>query len=260
MYGFSGIPSEFLAGGVSNLDSDAMAFLRAAQIIDPRITYAVNRLVIDLKRLGVWDKIHCLYPFVGASAAPHRLNLKAPASNLLTYFSTPIHNTGGFTPIGGSASTNFLASSLDPVSYAIGYYSRTPHNIGAGAFMGAATGVGGLPGISIAYTSTNLQGVGTNQTVSRVSGINDSVGFQIMSRSAADSLRLYRNGNVIATNNTIPSGALPANAITVGTQSGLLPIRSSSGLAFISRGLTDSEVWGLTQAVQIFQNAMQRAV
>jgi hypothetical protein len=263
MYGFGYIPHGLIVGGFSGLDTHAALFLRTARITDERITYAINRLVMDLKRLNLWDKIHCLYPFVGAAATPHTINLKAPASNALAYAGgTFTHSTGGVVGTGSlSATTGFLCSSLAADSYSVGFYARTQATeAGSRIYIGAATGVGGTPGVWIAYTGSALSLVGTNQTASRTLGIRNSVGFIIGSRTSLTDLALYRNGDQLATNTGTASGSLPATAISVFSLAGLLPTPSTCGLAFIGKGLTHPEVWNLTQAVQNFENILQRAV
>lgn len=50
-----------------------------------QIKTSVTRLVLDLKSKYLWDKIVCLYPFVGGTSESHKWNLKNTATYSLSY-------------------------------------------------------------------------------------------------------------------------------------------------------------------------------
>lgn len=53
--------------------------------IGDQIRTSVTRLVCDLKSKYLWDKIVCLYPFVGGVSESHKWNLKNPDTYPLSY-------------------------------------------------------------------------------------------------------------------------------------------------------------------------------
>ena len=87
-----------MAGGIP-LDPDAQAFLNAAGITDATITTAIDTLVIQLKAIGVWNKMKAIYPFVGGTATTHKFNLKNPADTnaafRLVFFGGVTHDNTG---------------------------------------------------------------------------------------------------------------------------------------------------------------------
>jgi hypothetical protein len=262
MFGFPLVANSHIAGGFSNLDRDAELFLKAALITDARCTYAVNTFVMNLKRFNLWNKINCLYGFVGATHAAHRLNMKNPLANTLSHSAAAYTNgIEGITGTGATTFTNFLASQLSADSYSIGFYNRTQPTAGASqVFMGAATGIGGLPRIDLNYTSIAMTGVGTNQSVSKTISLRDTIGFHVLSRTSLTELSLYRNAELSAVNRTAATGSPPSSNISLFSLGGLLVTRSTCGLAFIGSGLSQTDVYNLNWAVQIFENSLQRQV
>jgi hypothetical protein len=87
----------------SGFDADAQAFLTAAAITDDTQKSAVNTLVRDLKRFGLWTKIKAFYPFVGGTAASHKLNLIDPRDTDTAYRLT---FSGGWTHTSMGAQCN----------------------------------------------------------------------------------------------------------------------------------------------------------
>ena len=47
-------------------------------INNAQIANAVNNLVLDLKKYGLWTKMKAIYPIVGGNAWSHKFNLKDP--------------------------------------------------------------------------------------------------------------------------------------------------------------------------------------
>ena len=83
----------------SGLDVSATAFSNASGITDATQKSAINTLVKDLKRFGLWSKIKAFYPFVGGTAESHKWNLIDPrdldAAYRLTFSGGWTHNTSG---------------------------------------------------------------------------------------------------------------------------------------------------------------------
>jgi hypothetical protein len=82
-------------------DPDANAFIVAAGISNPVQANAINELVIQLKAKSLWTVFDVIYPFVGGTAAAHKLNLKDPldedASFRLNFIGSWTHDSMGAT-------------------------------------------------------------------------------------------------------------------------------------------------------------------
>lgn len=96
------------------LDVDATAFSTAAGLTDSIQKSAINTLVKDLKRYGIWTKIKAFYPFVGGSASSHKFNLKDPrdldAAYRLTFSGGWIHDANGAKCNGSNTSADTFLS------------------------------------------------------------------------------------------------------------------------------------------------------
>jgi hypothetical protein len=107
------------------LDTDATAFSLAAGLTDTTQKSAVNTLVKDLKRYGLWTKIKAFYPFVGGNAESHRLNLVNTQIYSLTFSGGWIHDSNGVKSNG----SNTIADTQLNLRSAFGANS-TEHNFG----------------------------------------------------------------------------------------------------------------------------------
>ena len=87
----------------SGYDADAEAFITSASLTDVTQKAAVNTLVNDLKRFGLWTKIKAFYPFVGGNAESHKWNLKDPRDSNDAYRLT---FAGGWTHTSMGVKTN----------------------------------------------------------------------------------------------------------------------------------------------------------
>lgn len=112
-------------------DSDALAFLEAAQITDSTTVFAVNNLVIDLKEATLWDKFIAIYPFVGGTAFTQKWNLKNPQDTneayRLTFSGGITHSLDGIQGNGtdGFYNTHISGSVLSQNDTSMFIYSRT---------------------------------------------------------------------------------------------------------------------------------------
>ena len=107
------------------LDANATAFFNAAGITDTTQKNAVNTLVKDLKRFGLWDKIKAFYPFVGGSATTHKWNLTNTQTYGLTFSGGWIHDSNGVKSNG----SNTIADTQLNLRGAFGATS-SEHNFG----------------------------------------------------------------------------------------------------------------------------------
>lgn len=96
------------------LDASATAFINAAGLTDVTQKSAVNTLVKDLKRFGLWSKIKAFYPFVGGTATTHKWNLVDPrdldAAYRLTFSGGWTHDSMGAQCNGTNTTSNTYLS------------------------------------------------------------------------------------------------------------------------------------------------------
>lgn len=96
------------------LDISATSFINVSGLTDVTQKSAVNTLVKDLKRFGLWDKIKAFYPFVGGSAESHKWNLKDPRNTndayRLTFSGGWTHSSTGVKCNGSNTSADTFLS------------------------------------------------------------------------------------------------------------------------------------------------------
>lgn len=74
---------------LGDMDTDAYAYLTAANIEDETMQSKINTMVTSLKAEGLWDKIDALYPMVGSTFEQMSYNLKDPTTYQLKTSGTP---------------------------------------------------------------------------------------------------------------------------------------------------------------------------
>jgi hypothetical protein len=256
------------SGGVI-YDTDALAFITAANITDTTQKNAVNKLVVDLKAYSLWAKMKAIYPFLGGTASSHRFNLKAPTTNASDFYGTFVgggtHSSTGYLPNGstGYMNTNLTPStSLSQNSTHVSYYSRT-NNILGGVDVGTRNATATLTGIlndtdSKIYFRINRSA----GTANSIMAIADSRLFYILNRTSSTQELLFTN----ATKNTFSanSSGLSTFPIFLGAlnDSGVAKFFGSKECAFasIGDGLTDTDASNLYTAVQAFNTTLSRNV
>jgi hypothetical protein len=261
-----GILARTASGG--GVDPDAQAFITAASITDPTEQSAINQLVVDLKGYSIWTKMKALYPFVGGTASQHKWNLKDPrdldAAFRIVFNGGITHSSNGvqFGGVNCFGNTNFIPSTVTAQnSFAFGLYSRT-NTDGVIQDMGS-TGNGAV------YTELQLRNANEfkgviNSSLTRIVSTNtNSQGFYTMSRTAATTIKNYKNGTLLTTAATSSIGNVNA-AIYIGgfnNQGGLqFPSNRQYSFSYISDGLTDTEASNFYTAVQEFQTTLGRQV
>jgi len=251
-------------------DADALAFISAAAITSPTQKSAIDKLVVDLKGYGIWSKMKAIYPFVGGTAAQHKFNLKNPvdsdAAFRLVFNGGWTHSSNGALPNGTNAYANTFVShsSILPLnSFNYGYYSR-----------GTSTAFSELMGsyeLNLRYTQLCVNDPASNLTgdafsiSSRISAVNlNFSGLLSYGRLNANSLSIYRNGNVLNTSVAAVTGLAPVPNVYIGALNylGNASFFTTLPCAFshISDGLTDTEAANYYTAVQTFQTTLSRNV
>ena len=256
-------------------DTDAQAFLNAANITSFQQASAVNKLVVDLKAAGVWTKMKAIYPFVGGSAASHKFNLKDPrdldAAYRLVFNGGWTHTGTGALPNGttGYADTKMNANStnFDYQSMSATFYSRTNNSLSVND-IGVQTGSSkrfielNIKEGNLSYMALSHQGISYLNFTN-----NDSRGFYHSNRIDSNTIKLYKNGTNVATGtqtstNIYGEYSVYISALNARHNNNQVLYFSNREVSFttLGSGLTDAEATSLYNAVQTYQTALGRAV
>ena len=261
---------------VASGDADALAFFTAAGITDTTQKSAVNTLVTDLKAANIWTKMKALYPFVGGTAAQHRFNLKDPrtvsAAFYLDFIGGMTHSSLGVIPNGTTSYANpfFTGTTFTSVNNAhISYYSQTSTETNVNATeAGCYDSVDKEVALIIRRPNSMSYGVLFNETY-YTSGTNtDARGLSLISRTANNSLKHYKNNTIFSTATGInASSSLPSNNVFLFTSGnltnnadGLFATNKISSFISLGDGLTDTEAANFYTAVQNYNTTLNRQV
>jgi len=137
---------------VSQIDTDAQAFITAAGITDATQIAAINRLVKNYKGVGdlnasvdLWTGESIIYPMVGGTAATCKFNLKNPvdsdAANRISFIGGWTFDANGPTPNGTNAyaRTFFIPNTLGQNNASLSFYSRS-NSSGPSYALGCSVG------------------------------------------------------------------------------------------------------------------------
>jgi hypothetical protein len=253
-------------------DTDALAFITAANITDTTQKNAINQLVLDLKSYGVWTKMKALYPFVGGTAITHKYNLKDPrdldAAYRLQFVNGWTHSSTGAKPNGidAYADTKLNENSVMTLGNEhISTYLRT--NVQGlfadiGVWLNAYNyGTQILPRFTYPFTYDTYIGY-VNDTSNSYFSNNDSRGFFISNRISTTHLKLQKNStiNTFSVNSINKINAnfwIGARNIDI---NGHLYSPREQAFASIGDGLTDTEATNFYTAVQKYQTTLVRQV
>jgi hypothetical protein len=209
-----------------------------------------------------------LYPFVGGTASQHKFNLKNPldtdAAFRLVFNGGATHSVNGYQPNGtnGYADTKFIPSVNQNLnSNGLGVYitqnsSGRPDPIIMGSFNGT------LQASLLVSTSTNLATRLNGNTVSNA--ITGGLGSFDIQKTSSTVTKIYKNGILLNTGNS--GGTLPIvnNFIGtmnyIGTPYGDGCVNSQFRFAYLSDGLSDTEIANLRTSVQTFQTTLGRSI
>lgn len=251
-------------------DTDALAFINAANITNTTQKLAINDLVKDLKTAGIWAKCYAIYPFVGGTAFSHKWNLKDPRDLngvfRLTFNGGISHSSNGIqgNGVNGEANTwfdtqwtgftnnnhitTYILSDIDENAVDMGFYTPTYQ-----------TGLHNLSKFSNISTIFNY----INNSYSTFSN-TDARGFYINTRTSNSLSKVYKNEllkNTITGTTSLPFIQTYLRICARGNASyGVEGYYSSKkiGFASIGAGLTDTEALNYNTAVQKFQIAIGR--
>jgi hypothetical protein len=254
-----------MSGGIS-LDPDAQAFLSAAGITNATITTAIDTLVIQLKAIGVWNKMKALYPFVGGTATTHKFNLKNPidsnAAFRLLFSGGWTHSANGALPNGTNAYADTFFSPNTSLTISSAHFSKYNRNNDLTGIK-----VDGSSEVPSSQTFFQQNYTGANACIGDVASLaiyipSDTRGLIAITRTASNAVKVFRNGIQIASN-TSTITQIPTRTVFIGGRNdgGLMfPNSYEAAFASIGDGLTDTESANYYTAVQAFQTTLSRQV
>jgi hypothetical protein len=250
---------------VKDLDADAAAFFARVTFAGGTLTIteqaAIESLVFDLKRDGIWTKMKAIYPMVGASAAACAQNLKS-ASFTGTFNGGWVFSSNG---IQGNGSNTFLNTFLVPnvvMNFNSQSYFIYKTAGQSGDFMSEFGAVnGGFEGVQMfinnGYNTINEFVLNGTFTISLLGGA------YILNRNNSNDKKLFRNGTLVQTITSAASNYTLPNLYLGGrNRGGANEAPSNTQTRFFSTGdgLTDTEASNFYTAVQAFQTTLSRQI
>ena len=250
-------PRDYSVSGGVTYDADALAYFNAnTAITSTADKNAINTFYLGLKSDGIYTKIQAMYLPLWSSASANKWNLKNPldtnAAYRLSFTTGWTHTSSGITPNGTST---FAETFFNPRNNAtlynqhLSYYSRTQTATGTntdiGAFQNSAPDVY-VNSIAV-FRSDNISvgNINSNDTTRLTPSETDGRGYYILSRTANNSLKLYKNNTTKATSTTTTTLINPNLGITIGglNVDGTVSQYSNKQCAFcsIGDGLTDTQ-------------------
>jgi hypothetical protein len=253
----------------SDWDVDAGAFCRTLNL-PARLAIELNELVFNLKQAGLWSKTKSIFPFIGCdfggsyAAARDVRNL----SNLNTFQGGWTFSKTGAKPNGVNALLNTAwgpNANLSPFSHHLSYYSRTQNTV-AGYFLGSSSNFNVNPRCSFYFVNPDSFRSYSHSSQFNVSAGGSSTGFLLVSRTANNVQKIYRNGaQTGSTDTSTVSGSYPTASILIGAANTGVNTGQAFGdkecaFASMGDGLTDAEVARLNSIVQSYLTRLCRIV
>jgi hypothetical protein len=246
-----------------DFDADAQAFFDRVTTAGGTLTTtektAVDTLVIALKADGIWTKMKAIYPMVGASAAACAQNLKS-SSFTGTFSSGWTFASTGATPNGTSAyfDTTLIPSIILPFpSLHFSKYNRNNDLIGNktdGVFQSNISSF-----VQINYSAGFAIAGSVNAAVTY--SPSSTTGFFIITRTATNSLILFRNNINIGSTSSLQPVEFPNLEIHIGRRNpGAFYNSYECALSSIGEGLNNTESSNFYTHVQAFQTTLSRQV
>lgn len=227
---------------------------------------ALEQLSEGISKIGR-GKFLVVYPFIGASAATHALNLMS-SSYGITWAGGLTHDANGVAPNGttGEGNCNF-ADALRPANFSFSLYVRTVPAVGL-LYFGWAQ-----------YASTTCYGIGawTNSAASwagrwdyagdppgadtATGSVTPATRLISSTRKAIDDHRLYRDGGLVTTN-VVPQVQAASGWPCYFFRDGPASYHGAGGYCFahIGEALSAAEHVTLAAAVQAAQTTLSRNV
>ncbi len=266
----------------SGYDTDAEAFITSASLTDVTQKAAVNTLVNDLKRFGLWTKIKAFYPFVGGNATSHKFNLKDPRDSndayRLTFSGGWTHSSMGIKGNNSNtvANTNLSLRTVfgaTSTEHSLGIYiNENPSGMSYRSDIGAADGgfnfgsgaQSGIIGLFNTNTIVYAADIPSDQWLSfNFSPPSSVLGLTELKRYKSNYAANFLNGLEVYNRRTTTSTTLynPVNPVTIGNVaatnwSAFSTNRYSSG--YISSALSSLDSYLMYIAIQKFNSTLNR--
>ena len=252
-------------GTPMTIDQDSTNFIIASGLSDSVQISAIETLVSDLKTYGLWTKMRAIYPFVGGSAASHKLNLKDPrnlnAAYRLVFYGGWTHTSTGAKPNGttGYADT-FLNSNVlgqNDLSFSSYLGSDNTNEPNASCSIGAYLGRWG----SGIYPGTNTGSVTFyfNGGSNTYGNENTTRGMYMASKTSSFSFTHVRGIKADKSFTTTTQVTSSFKVSKAGDWSGDYNPQEQRFI-HIGDGLTDTEAANFYTAVQKFNTTLGRQI
>ena len=234
---------------------------------------AIEKFVQDCKNAHIWDKFLDVGPFAGSNLNAALVKLVHPAGvpgvlTNLNFVSGDFAERGPDGGLLGDGATKYLNTGFNapthlPDNSHLSFYLRQDVSAtGNRSMLGTVDG-GDQYWIG-ALTPSAAVDARLGQTVTATLASPFGKGFYIGSRTASNQLKLYKNGQMVAsatgsTTHNKPAANLYLFAFnSVGTTAAFLPSRGS--FYSIGHGLNDTEALALHHAVRTLQGNLAREI
>lgn len=253
----------FKGGGYTFVNAEAAALVaRFTTPPDNTRKGLIDTFIGSLKSAGVWSKLDALYLFAAHDAQAARRNWIADSYNAVAVASPAFTVDRGYA---GDGSSSYLDTGFNPVSVpskfalnsaCLGAWIRS--NIASGSSVAAA--FDGSNGMTLAPRDAS------DRITARINGnlllstetVSTSAGLTSVSREAASTVKIYRNGTQIAApSNTavaLPNFAFRFGSVTAGS---FVPHQFASG--FFGGGLSAVEIAAMNSALNTYLTAVGAA-
>lgn len=258
-----------------SFDSGATAYLNAVVTaggtVDATMSAATNTFFTTIRNAGILSKIFTMYPFIGGTAASHRINAITPTGSVGTFNGGWTHNVSGCTPNGVNT---WLAPKLGSANADVlpGNYTGFSHGVYINEVVGT-TNIGVVSGAydaQVDLAQLGLETVNSNQSMSNTTLAT----FATITRDTNGGF--YANTRISSSQEVIQQNSSGFTASTtyapVATNRGyVLGARNSDGnistfftkrlsFAFMGQNFTGSDLSTLNTAVQTYQTSLSRQV
>jgi hypothetical protein len=245
------------------------AWIAATLETDTTILNALNTFEAGLIANSLTTKFNAIYPMVGGTPFKHSFNFINTLTFQLSFNGFWSHSATGALPNGINAyADTFLTPSttLTNLNTHLSFYSRTSVSNAARVSIGSAN----FPTYTtshqllLKWTDGNAYGTLNNNSVLATYANATSTGWYMVSRTANNSLKSYKNNSLSATNTTITVPISNTNKIFIAARndSGSAANYDNKECAFasIGSGLSDAEASTLYTLIQAFQTSLSRQV
>ena len=247
-------------------DADASKFLSAAGISDTTTVNAVCTLVTSFKAAGVWTLMDGIYPMVGGTSTSCAWNLKQQQVYNITWHNGPLFSAAGVIGDGVSTygDTGFNPNTTNafgiPINYslnsaALGFDCATVLGSPGTSPMGANVGGGAASEFN---GGANVSILGPNSFFSTNAGSN-AAGIYVGSRTGASTGSVYwPGGNAALAGSSVSIPTVPLFLLAEDTGVASQFFAGTISFAFISAGMTPTQVASVQAAITTFQTSLGR--